>query len=88
MPGYDGTGPRGRGPMTGWGRGYCVLKMPLTPSEPMTGFAGLPGEPVTISSGIPYGETVSLEAVRRIIGEPFPKTDGRKSQECPEANAS
>ena len=24
MPGFDGTGPAGRGPMTGWGRGYCV----------------------------------------------------------------
>ena len=24
MPGYDGTGPRGQGPMTGGGRGYCV----------------------------------------------------------------
>ena len=24
MPGFDGTGPRGFGPMTGWGRGYCV----------------------------------------------------------------
>jgi len=24
MPGYDGTGPRGRGPMTGRGLGYCV----------------------------------------------------------------
>ena len=23
MPGFDGTGPGGRGPMTGWGRGYC-----------------------------------------------------------------
>ena len=23
MPGYDGTGPMGAGPMTGWGRGYC-----------------------------------------------------------------
>jgi len=23
MPGYDGSGPRGFGPMTGWGRGYC-----------------------------------------------------------------
>ena len=27
MPGYDGTGPRGRGPMTGAGRGYCVLEL-------------------------------------------------------------
>ena len=24
MPGFDGTGPRGQGPMTGGARGYCV----------------------------------------------------------------
>lgn len=24
MPGFDGTGPRGEGPFTGGGRGYCV----------------------------------------------------------------
>ncbi|MBN1691210.1 MAG: DUF5320 domain-containing protein [Dehalococcoidia bacterium] len=24
MPGFDGTGPRGLGPMTGGGRGFCV----------------------------------------------------------------
>ncbi len=24
MPGFDATGPRGRGPMTGGGRGFCV----------------------------------------------------------------
>jgi len=23
MPGFDGMGPWGMGPMTGWGRGYC-----------------------------------------------------------------
>ena len=23
MPGFDGTGPRGQGPMTGGGRGFC-----------------------------------------------------------------
>ncbi|HOT03094.1 MAG TPA: DUF5320 domain-containing protein [Methanolinea sp.] len=23
MPGFDGTGPLGRGPMTGWGTGRC-----------------------------------------------------------------
>ena len=23
MPGFDGTGPAGRGPMTGGGRGFC-----------------------------------------------------------------
>ena len=25
MPGFDGTGPRGQGPMTGGGRGFCAL---------------------------------------------------------------
>jgi len=25
MPGFDGTGPRGQGPMTGGGRGYCIM---------------------------------------------------------------
>lgn len=25
MPGFDGRGPRGEGPMTGGGRGYCAL---------------------------------------------------------------
>ncbi len=24
MPGFDGTGPRGQGPFTGGGRGYCA----------------------------------------------------------------
>ena len=31
MPNYDGTGPDGKGPMTGFGRGYCVL--PISNSE-------------------------------------------------------
>ncbi len=25
MPGFDGTGPRGQGSMTGGGRGYCAM---------------------------------------------------------------
>jgi len=25
MPGFDGTGPRGMGPMTGGGRGFCSV---------------------------------------------------------------
>ena len=27
MPGFDGTGPRGQGPMTGGGRGYCAVNL-------------------------------------------------------------
>ena len=46
MPGYDGTGPRGRGPMTGEGRGFCLLKLPCDPEGGIAGFAGLAGKPV------------------------------------------
>jgi hypothetical protein len=28
MPGIDGTGPRGKGPMSGRGEGYCVMTLP------------------------------------------------------------
>ena len=31
MPGFNGTGPRSTGPMTGRGRGYCVI--PLSTEE-------------------------------------------------------
>jgi hypothetical protein len=29
MPGFDGTGPRGMGPMTGGGRGFCAVPLPM-----------------------------------------------------------
>ena len=32
MPGFDGTGPRGMGPMTGGGRGFCAI--PLSSAWP------------------------------------------------------
>lgn len=46
MPGYDGTGPRGDGPLTGRGDGYCVIKLPDDPREIGTGFMGLCGTPM------------------------------------------
>ncbi|MFO7667622.1 MAG: DUF5320 domain-containing protein [Desulfobacterales bacterium] len=48
MPGHDGTGPKGEGPMTGRGSGYCLLKIPHSPDEPKIGFAGLSGKPVAL----------------------------------------
>ena len=50
MPGFDGTGPQGRGPMSGNAGGYCLINMPDEPNEPRTGFAGLAGRPVTIGN--------------------------------------
>jgi Family of unknown function (DUF5320) len=48
MPGYDGTGPNGRGPMTGRGGGYCLLTLPGSSDEPLSGFAGRSGLPVRL----------------------------------------
>jgi len=46
MPGRDGTGPRGRGPMTGRGMGFCVLKVDPHRLGLVRGFAGVDGKRV------------------------------------------
>ncbi len=38
MPGFDRTGPRGGGPMTGGGRGYCMSSEWV--GRPRTGWGG------------------------------------------------
>jgi hypothetical protein len=40
MPGFDGSGPNGKGPMTGGGRGYCVVPVSAA-KEPFSGFRRL-----------------------------------------------
>jgi len=46
MPGFDGTGPLGQGPMTGRGLGFCVLTTSEENPGQVKGFAGLQGMPV------------------------------------------
>jgi len=59
MPGFDGTGPLGMGPMTGRGMGYCVMPLsgPGAARFPY-GYAGAYGLPGRIDysyfSGRPY----------------------------------
>ena len=60
MPGFDGTGPQGQGPMTGRGEGYCAVKIPESGQAPY-GYAGLQGTPVR--SGAP--------AARPVLGARF-----------------
>ena len=51
MPGLDGTGPRGMGPMTGGGRGFCAL--PLTVAR--AGYWGRPRYTIySRPTGVPY----------------------------------
>ena len=51
MPRFDGTGPRGGGPMTGRGEGTCVLELPGL-DRPARAYAGLEGARVHIQ-GMP-----------------------------------
>lgn len=47
MPGFDGTGPRGAGPFSGGGRGFCALVLPPPDTgETPYGFAGAQGATV------------------------------------------
>jgi len=49
MPGFDGTGPRGEGPLTGRGEGYCAIQFPDPAlGQGAFGFAGLAGRPVQL----------------------------------------
>ena len=50
MPRFDGTGPRGQGPMTGRGEGHCALVLPES-GQATYGYAGLQGTPVRL--GVP-----------------------------------
>jgi hypothetical protein len=45
MPDRDGTGPLGKGPMTGKLSGSCILRIPDCHGEPVHGFAGDAGRP-------------------------------------------
>ena len=50
MPRFDGTGPRGEGPMTGRGEGYCALVLPSREGGDVSyGYAGLQGTPVYLT---------------------------------------
>jgi len=55
MPGFDGTGPRGMGPMTGGGRGFCS---PWGIGTALRGYGVSPavgyGYPYYRGAGAPY----------------------------------
>ena len=46
MPGFDGTGPLGQGPMTGRALGFCVLTTSEKNPGQVKGFAGLQSVPI------------------------------------------
>ncbi len=68
MPNFDGTGPLGRGPLSGRGLGYCVLReLAQTPGR-IEGWAGI--------DGVPVGDTNSdyVEQAKEVTA--MPRGDG------------
>ncbi len=61
MPGFDGTGPRGIGPMTGGGRGFCnplgirARSYGFGRGYGFRGIMAYPGMRPRVGYGIPYG---------------------------------
>ena len=64
MPGFDGTGPRGMGPITGGGRGFCAV--PLRSTWPAYAGAGFQTAYAT-PWGIPYYEDIPF--IPQVTGE-------------------
>ncbi len=56
MPGFDGTGPFGQGPMTGRGMGFCVLQESKDRPGQANGLAGLQGTPISSLNTNPTNE--------------------------------
>jgi hypothetical protein len=53
MPGFDGTGPGGMGPMTGGGRGFCVL--PSQVKRPLSSVSNRPNYAFNNYYGFGFG---------------------------------
>jgi len=67
MPDFDGTGPLGQGPMTGRGRGFCVLTTSKETPGQLEGLAGLQGTP--ISQKINIFENTKKEVINMPFGD-------------------
>jgi hypothetical protein len=71
MPGFDGTGPQGRGPMTGKGMGFCILQESKDTPGQTEGFVGVQGVPVSR-----YGYGPSYTTARPMHGRGFGRSFG------------
>lgn len=67
MPRFDGTGPQGKGPMTGRGRGFCVLTNSKENSGHVEGLIGLQGIP--FSQKIHNFENTGKEVINMPFGD-------------------
>jgi len=63
MPGFDGTGPLGMGPMTGGGRGVCAIPQPAYPGRAAYPPYGIPyyGAGLAAPGTVPFAPQLSKE---------------------------
>jgi len=64
MPGFDGTGPLGQGPMTGRGMGFCVLQESKDRAGQANGLGGVQGTPIRSMNS-------NLTDEKEVINMPF-----------------
>jgi len=67
MPGFDGTGPSGQGPMTGRGRGFCISKVFEEKPLEVRGFVGLQG--TSVGRLVKSVENLEKEVVDMPLGD-------------------
>ena len=78
MPVFDGTGPKGQGPLTGRGEGYCAIRLPNPRSRQVpSGYAGRAQAPVHLGLRQRLGLGNALRQGRR-PGRVSPRLLGRR----------
>ena len=80
MPRFDGMGPRGEGPLTGQGEGYCVMRLPRPGTgEAVVGYAGMQGTPVQSESASTSQPLARLPAPTPSLGA-WPRGNWRRAR--------
>ncbi len=82
MPSFDGKGPKGLGPMTGGGLGYCILRESEKSNETVAGFAGWDGEPVQDAK---WPESLESQKTSSVDAEAEPGGGSRDRARQPQA---
>ena len=67
MPGFDGTGPSGQCPLTGQGRGFCILTTSEENPGQVKGVVGL--QSVPISQKVKNFENTGKEVINMPFGD-------------------
>jgi hypothetical protein len=82
MPGFDGTGPRGKGPMIGRGEGYCASYSAPGYANPVPRMGGVATICVTTCPEPPTTRELCRPLTQR-VGFDYIRSTGRKQRSSP-----